>query len=533
MTAAIAQAPHALRLPLRPYQQEALQAILDARAHGVTRPLVVLPVGAGKTVVFAHLLRQRAGRALVLAHRDELLQQAVAKLRLVDPTAQIGMVKADDNAVDAPVVVASVQTLSRRPRLAQLRPGFATIVVDEAHHATAPTYRRILRHCGAFAAAGPLTLGVTATPERSDTAQLRDIWQAIVYEQSLLALITAGYLANLRAVQVLLQVNFDALHTRQGDFVDAEVDTLLLQADAPQHVVQAYQAHAAGRKALVFTPTVRTAYAMADAFRAAGLAAEALDGTTPAAARQATLERLRTGATQVLANCALLTEGFDEPSIAAIVMARPTLSKPLYIQMLGRGTRLYPGKTDCLILDVVGASTRHALLTTAALFDVDPATLAQRALTAAVAARPRPAPDTLPAEPPQGTLVAASVELFRARPLHWVQTQRGAWVLSIGQGTLRLLPDAAGTWTVVHVPRGERPRPVGQGLPLDYALGVAEDYARRQQAGVLVDPSAAWRQQPPTEKQLALLRKWRVALPPDLTRGAAADLLTAIMGDWD
>lgn len=250
--------------------------------------------------------------------------------------------------------------------------------------------------------------------------------------------------------------------------------------------------------------------------------------SAPAAARQATLARLRTGATQVLANCALLTEGFDEPSIEAIVMARPTLSKPLYIQMLGRGTRLYPGKTDCLILDVVGASTRHALLTTAALFDVDPAMLAPRALTAAVAARPRAAPDMTPVAPPPGTLVAASVDLFRARPLHWVQTQRGAWVLTLGQGTRRLLPDADGTWAVVHVPRGEVHRAVGRGLPLDYALGVAEDYARRQQAGVLVDPAAAWRQQPPTDKQLALLRKWRVALPPDLTRGAAADLLTAI-----
>jgi len=129
--------------------------------------------------------------------------------------------------------------------------------------------------------------------------------------------------------------------------------------------------------------------------------------------------------------------------------------------------------------------------------------------------------------------VAASVDLFRSRPLHWVQTQFGAWVLSLGQGTLRLLPAADGTWAVVHAQRGQARREVGGGLPLDYALGVAEDYARRQQAGVLVDPSAAWRQQPPTEKQLALLRKWRVALPPDLTRGAAADVLTAVMGDWD
>jgi len=531
MPSAQPQTPPPAGLPLRPYQEAALHAIVVAQARGVRRPLVVLPVGAGKTVVFAHLLRRRLGRALILAHRDALLQQAAAKLCLVDPTVQIGMVQADANAVDAPVVVASVQTLSRPQRLAQLRPGFATIVVDEAHHATAPTYRRILQHCGVFQADGPLTLGVTATPERRDTASLRAVWQAIVYEHALLEMITAGYLANLRAVHVGLRVNFDALPTRQGDFVDGELDTLLLQADAPQHVVQAYQAHAAGRKALVFTPTVRTAYAMADAFRAVGLAAEALDGTMPATVRQATLQRLRTGKTRILANCALLTEGFDEPSIDAIIMARPTLSQPLYIQMLGRGTRLYPGKTDCLILDVVGASTRHTVLTTAALFDVDPAALAQQALTAAVATRAPAAPAAAAILP--GTLVAASVDLFRARPLHWVQTQRGAWVLALGQGTLRLQPAAESTWAVVHVPRGQPHRTVRRGLPLDYALGVAEDYARRQRTAVLVDPSAAWRQQPPTEKQLAVLRKWRVPLPPDLTRGAAADLLTAVMGDWD
>ena len=374
---------------------------------------------------------------------------------------------------------------------------------------------------------------ICAKLAQRSAARLSATWQAIVYEHSLLEMITAGYLANLRAVQVLLQVNFDALHTRQGDFVEGELDALLLQAAAPQHVVEAYQAHAAGRKALVFTPTVRTAYAMADALRAAGLVAEALDGSTPAAVRQATLQRLRTGQTHVLANCALLTEGFDEPSIDAIVIARPTLSKTLYTQMVGRGTRLYPGKTDCLILDVVGASTRHALLTAARLFDVDPAALAQRALTEAVAARVRTTPTPPLAEPPEGTLVATAVDVFRARPLHWVQTQRGAWVLALGQGTLRLLPEATGTWAVVHVPRGQPHRTVRGGLPLDYALGVAEDYARRQPTAVLVDPRAAWRQQPPTDKQLALLRKWRVPLPPALTRGAAADLLTAVMGDWD
>ena len=128
----------------------------------------------------------------------------------------------------------------------------------------------------------------------------------------------AGYLVDLRALQVLLQADFDALRTQQGDFVEAELETLLLAADAPAQILAAFQAHAGDRKALLFTPTVALAHAMAETFCAAGIAAEALDGTTPLATRRAILQRLHTGATRVVANCAVLTEGFDEPSVDCI-----------------------------------------------------------------------------------------------------------------------------------------------------------------------------------------------------------------------
>src|SRR4029434_5847473 len=163
--------------------------------------------------------------------------------------------------------------------------------------------------------------------------------------------------------------------TQQGDFVEAELETLLLAANAPAQVLAAFQTHAAERKALLFTPTVALAYAMAATFCAAGIAAEALDGTTPLTIRRAILQRLHTGATRVVANCAVLTEGFDEPSVDCIIIARPTQSAVLYQQMLGRGTRTYPGKTDCLMLDVVGVSTQHTLYTAATLFACDAATL--------------------------------------------------------------------------------------------------------------------------------------------------------------
>jgi ATP-dependent helicase IRC3 len=146
-----AVAPPPFRLTPRPYQYEAVAALLAATARGIHRPLLVLPTGTGKTIVFALLVQRRRGRSLILAHRDELIQQAVAKLHLVDPTLPLGVVQAARDEHTAPTVVASVQTLSRRSRLARLVPDFQTIVIDEAHHAPAPTYRRILEYCRAWA----------------------------------------------------------------------------------------------------------------------------------------------------------------------------------------------------------------------------------------------------------------------------------------------------------------------------------------------------------------------------------------------
>jgi hypothetical protein len=153
---------------------------------------------------------------------------------------------------------------------------------------------------------------------------------------------------------VRVQADFDTVVSRHGDFVEGELEEVLLHANAPAHVLEAFQTHAADRKALCFTPTVATAYAMTETFQGAGIAAEALDGSTPLDERRAILSRLRTGITQVVCNCAVLAEGFDEPSLDCIIVARPTHSQPFYQQMIGRGTRTYPGKRDCLILDVVG-----------------------------------------------------------------------------------------------------------------------------------------------------------------------------------
>src|SRR5439155_23607980 len=168
----------------------------------------------------------------------------------------------------------------------------------EAHHAPAPTSRRILEYCRAWHPDGPLVVGVTATPERGHHHSLRPVFDRIVYQKTLLEMMQAGYLVDLRAFQVLLQADFDALRTQQGDFVEAELERLLLAANAPAQVLAAFQAHAAERKALLFTPTVALAYAMADTFRMVGISAQALDGTIPPATRGPLLHRLHPGATR-------------------------------------------------------------------------------------------------------------------------------------------------------------------------------------------------------------------------------------------
>lgn len=514
-------------ITLRPYQVEAADAVMAAKARGVTRPLVGLPTGTGKTIVFADLIRRRGGRALVLAHRDELITQAVDKIRMVWPTARPGIVKAERDETDALVVVASVQTVSRRARLARLAPTFGTVVVDEAHHATADSYARVLTHVGAMDEGGPLTIGVTATPERGDGKPLGDVWQEIVYQTPVLDMIRAGYLCDLRGIQVQIAADLDAVHVRGGDLAAGELDDELQAADAPTHVVEAWLRHAADRRAtLIFTATVRLAHGMAEAFQARGIPAEAVDGTTPLDDRRAMLQRLSRGETRVMANCAVLTEGFDLPAIDCIVMARPTQSRPSYIQMVGRGTRTLPGKKDCLVLDLVGNATRHSIQTIATLAGSEAGRIRPtdgESLLEAVA-RAEQGQAELAA---QGELVSRTVDLFGRRSFAWVAGDTQRYVLSVGDGVIMLDSPDLERWSVIHATRSGPRRVLADDLDLGYAQGTAEDLARGMGAGALVARGARWRHDPATDRQRDALRRWKVPVPPGITKGEASDLLAA------
>jgi ATP-dependent helicase IRC3 len=515
------------RISLRPYQVAAVDAITAAATRGIRRPLIQLPTGTGKTIIFAEQIRRQGGRALVLAHRDELIQQAVEKLQMVDPSVQLGVVKAERDEHDAPVTVASVQTLSRGNRLARVMPNYQTIVVDEAHHAPADTYMTVLQRMRAFADDGPLVLGVTATAERYDDVALGAVFQEIVYTAELLDMISAGYLCDLRAIRVHVAANLDKVHVRGGDLVASELDTELLAANTPQHVAEAYRTYAPDRKALLFTATIRLAHEMAAALQATGVRAEAMDGSTPLAERRAILRRLRSGETEVVANCAVLTEGFDEPTVDCIILARPTKSRPLYIQMVGRGTRPHPGKRDCLVLDVV-ANTRHALQSIGTLLGDGEIELRHGESLTEAAERLNP-PEADP--PPEGRLVAAPVTLFDQRSFRWIAATVTRYVLSVPSGLIVLDSDAdLRRWAVTYVCRTRERRVLGADLDLGYAQGVAEDFARHCGAGALVRRDAPWRSGPATDKQLAALMKWRVPVHAGLTKGEASDLLAAAVG---
>ena len=510
---------------LRPYQVAAVEAIRAGYRRGVRRPLLVLATGLGKTVTFGYLAVQavnRGRRVLIVAHREELLGQAREKIRLIDPSADVGIVQAERDQSHAQIVVASIQTIARPDRLARLG-HFALIVIDEAHHAAAPSYRSTLEALRAFEGEGPVVLGVTATPGRGDGVGLDSVFQEVVYEMGILDGIQGGYLVDLRAIRVGLNIDFSDLSTRGGDLDDGELGDALIAADAPEHVTRAYLEHASDRLAIVFTPTVAVARSMADALNEAGVPSAWVSGETPREARAKILADLEAGRLRVVANCGVLTEGFDCPPVSCVITARPTKSVGLYQQMVGRATRLYPGKQDALILDVVGQAGRHDLVSAASLFGVSPDTLDGRTVTEALEERQRE--EAAEAAIVTGKLVSAPVDLFRSRPLHWVSRDDGSFVLAIADGNIRLRQTTRG-WIVRVWRQGERPATIGRGLPLEYAQGVAEDHARKLGGSYLADPNATWRQKPASLKQLAVLRRRGLTMGMhSLTAGQASDLI--------
>lgn len=379
-------------LRLRPYQLEAQRAILEARKRGFRAQLVSLATGLGKTVVIATLpelleLRQ-TDVTLVIAHRDELIEQLAEKMRAQNPDATVGIEKAEEHAAeDCNIVIATVQTLTgaRLNRfLARFGRRIALFVIDEAHHAAAPTYRAILDKL-LLKRPDVLVVGFTATPNRGDGARLADIFPDIVYTMDARAAIEAGYLVPVRSYAVATDTNLDDVMSRGGDFVLGQLAAAVDTDERNRKVLEAYQALVAGKKTLVFTASVEHARNVAELFKEAGVKAAFASGETPERERAAIVKGFRGTKVDVLVNCGLYLEGFDVPSIEVIINARPTKSTTLYTQVTGRGLRpldeyayllselpspearrqviAQSPKSYATIVDVVDQARRHQLIT--------------------------------------------------------------------------------------------------------------------------------------------------------------------------
>ena len=371
-------------MELRPYQEAARQAIHTQWNSGVQRTLLVLPTGTGKTIVFAAVVEDavRAGRrVLILAHRGELLDQAADKIRRSTGLAS-AVEKAESSCLGSwyRVVVGSVQSLQRPQRLEPFpHDYFGTIVIDEAHHAITDGYRRVLDW---FPEAD--VLGVTATPDRGDMRNLGEVFGSLAYEYKLTEAIRDGFLCRIMAQTLPLQLDISTVGMSGGDYAVGELGGAL---DPYLDQIAAEMArYCKDRKTVVFLPLIKTSQKFRDILNAHGFNAAEVNGQS--ADRAEVLADFEAGKYNVLCNSMLLTEGWDCPSVDCVVVLRPTKVRSLYSQMVGRGTRLSPGKKDLLLLDFLWLTDRHELCRPADLICEDRAVAQQMTDNLAAAACP-------------------------------------------------------------------------------------------------------------------------------------------------
>jgi superfamily II DNA or RNA helicase len=446
---------------LRDYQQEAVNAVYSEWAAGTNRTAVVLPTGCGKTDILAApaVAAARAGqRVLILAHRGELLDQITERCKMHDPTIPVGRAQGGrTHGLNRPIVAGMVDTLRSEQRQRQMRKP-KLIIVDECHHAASPSYMNVLTWGGAFD--GVPTLGMTATMTRGDKRGLGDVWQSVAYERSWSWAIRSGWLVEPHGRCVVTDhMDLDHAKVSRGDFQDGELGEMVAQ-DVDQ-IVRAWLEHASGRLTVAFTPSVDSGKALAEAFRAAGIATGEVYGHTQTDERAQTYKALSVGDIRVLVSVMVTTEGWDCPPVSCVLVARPTKLAGLYQQMVGRGLRTSPetGKRDCLVLDVVGASRTQRLMT---LIDLhESAAYDSSELPPCEECRLPRADCVCPKEERErdpdggrrkllGPAKYEDVDLFAASTLNWLFTRKGVRFVPAKDRLVAIWAHPDGTYSVGH-----------------------------------------------------------------------------------
>lgn len=509
-------------IALRGYQDEAIDESIAEYGKGITRQLIALPTGTGKTILFAALAHKLDRPTIIIAHRDELIQQARDKLLMFWPDADVGIVKADVNEIEHQIVIASIQTISRPRRLGQLQGrDFRLMVIDEAHHAVSGSYIDVIKGLG-FMNDDPdkLLVGVTATPWRLDGQGLDNVFQKIVFQRSLSTMIRAGCLTDLKAIRVKTETNLVGVHTRMGDFAPGELESVVNTGARNRIIVASFKQYAKDRRAAAFCAGVAHAKDLAKAFKDAGFRAGVVYGDMKQEDRETVLHAYKQGDIQVLTNCEILTEGWDDEQTDCLLMCRPTKSKGLYTQMVGRGTRLFPGKENCLVLEFT--DNRHDICNLGTLVGLPLKN--KQSLKQAIQQEEERREQESKLETVARKVVAKAYDLFDRSKFRWFPV--GAdWRLPTGIGEYIHLHQVEPDRYTVTLIKPDMNKSLSAGmLPLGYAQGIAEDYVR-QNAKTFASKDAKWAKKPASEKQLATLDKLHINYHEGISTGEASQLI--------
>ncbi|KAK1140915.1 putative ATP-dependent helicase IRC3 [Aspergillus melleus] len=582
-TVAAAPASHGDAVVLRDYQEECIQSILDHVGQGHRRLGVSLATGSGKTVIFTQLIGripprvEKRDQTLIVVHRRELVDQAFRHCQLAyGSTKKIDVEMGSEEATGyADITVASVRSLTSRERIDKFDPSrFKLILVDEAHHIVAPSYRTVLDHFGLGEASSdsPVLVGVSATLSRHDGFKLGSAIDHIVYHKDYMEMIDDKWLAN--AMFTTVQSHANLTRVKKDKFGDFAIGALSRAVNTPTTndiTVRAWFANAQDRKStLVFCVDVDHTMRLTEAFRAAGVDARYITGRTDKKVRAEQLESFRSREFPVLLNCGLFTEGTDIPNIDCVLLARPTRSRNLLIQMIGRGLRLYPDKKDCHIIDMV-ATLNTGVISTPTLFGLDPdevlnkessKNIKDRMDSAAAEPDGIPEPDLDSYNPSDhidltftkyDTIYDLIHDMKSERHIRsisryaWVRVGEDRFLLSDSSGWLTIEKDSGNTndppWKIFHVirftsvdsetPQFTRPRFIGNAEEFESAVHAADTFAASQFAERYISTSQPWRQRPATKAQIDFLnqrdiRKKKLSMAENITRGQATDLITKL-----
>jgi superfamily II DNA or RNA helicase len=536
-------------IKLREYQQEAKDAVWTSWFRGKQRPAVVLPTGSGKTIIFTHMIDHYLAawpgfRVVILVHRDELADQAIHKLSMIAPDIPVGKIKAKDNELDARVLVCSVQTIGRERRLQQLLDSQAKfgkiglVIVDECHHAAAKSYQTIMRSLGCFAEEFEAdddeytrAVGFTATMARGDGVGLGSTWQEVCYSRSTPWMISRGYLVDVKGQNVDLDdLNLADVRQTGGDYQAGALGSAIVAADGPRVISRALREYAPERKSMIFAPDVASATAILRQLRDDGWTADIITGETPREDRRLIFKRTMTGDTQILVNCMVLTEGTDLPWMECAVIARPTRSEPLFIQMVGRVLRPWmnadgtqKGDALVLLLNGAGGSIRTIVdLAPGSVREIRPAETLADAIV-------REAEEDNTIEYHSDNLAFSlkhrDVDLFTTSTRLWLRTPGGVMFVPYRNGYVFLWPRRdSDTWDVCAAhPMKDKWIKLHEDLPLGTAQAWAETVVEDTTGGTVSFETARWRRDRAQPRQIGKARGMGIRITGTPTKGWVSD----------